>query len=214
MCFIESWIISFIFTACTLPLFLKKINNWLREKRQVAIEKEFYILLSQLSMAMSSGMSLENAFKEAVITGEKEYKTIKTDLKSVYRLLQNNYPPEYVFAVLAKKTDNQEIKTFAEIISVGIPAGINIAGLMRWLTSAYRMRTDTEGEISRILNAPKYNNRIILIMPVLCILLFKQIAPSYMEPLYTGYGRGIIIFVVFIIVLAWWLGEKISKIDY
>jgi hypothetical protein len=35
-----------------------------------------------------------------------------------------------------------------------------------------------------------------------------------MQPLYAGAGRIIMVFVVFVIALAWWLGEKISKIDY
>lgn len=210
----ERWDISFVLAICGLPIFFKKVKGWLKKKRQETTEAEFYILLSQLSMSMSSGMSLENALREAVVTGKKEYRILGDELESISRMLQNNYTPEYVFGVLAKKTENQEIKTFAEIISVGIPAGINIAGLMRWLTAAYRMKTDTEGEISKILNAPKYNNRIILLMPVVCIVLFKQIAPSYMQSLYVGTGRIIMLFVVFVIALAWWFGEKISKIDY
>ncbi len=210
----EKWTISISLALCGLPLFVKKTKLWLKKKRQEATEAEFYVLLTQLSMAMSSGMSLENAIREAVVAGKKEYKILRAELEGMYRLLQNNYSPEYVFGVLAKKTENQEIKTFSEILSVGMPAGINMAGLMRWLTSAYRMKIDTESEISRILNAPKYNNRIILAMPVVCIVLFKQIAPSYMQPLYAGAGRIIMVFVVFVIALAWWLGEKISKIDY
>lgn len=209
----EKWEVCIILVFCGLPIFVNKIKKWLLEKKQKAIETEFFLLLSQISMAMSSSMSLENALREAVITGKKEYKTLKNDLEGVYRMLQNNYSPEYVFCYLAKKTGNREIKTFAEIISVGIPAGINIAALMRWLNSAYRMRTDTEGEISRVLNAPKYNNRIILIMPIVCIALFKAIAPTYMLALYVGSGRIIMFFVAFVIVLAWWIGEKISDIN-
>lgn len=210
----ERWIISIFLALCGLPIFVKKIKFWLKKQRQAATEAEFYVLLSQLSMAMSSGMSLENAVREAAVAGKNEYRILRAELESMYRMLQNNYSSEYVFSILAKKTENQEIKTFAEIISVGIPAGINMAGLMRWLTSAYRMRIDTESEISRILNAPKYNNRIILVMPIVCIVLFKQIAPTYMRPLFVGWGRMIMVFVVFVIALAWWLGEKISKIDY
>ena len=209
-----SWDVSIVLMLCAMPVFVKKVNGWVERKHQVAIEAEFYKLLGQLSMAVSSGMSIENAMRESIMTGKKEYKVLSSDLEIVYRLLQNNYSVEYAFGVLAKKTHNEEIKTFTEILSVGIPAGINLAGLMRWISSVNRVRTDTEGEISRILNAPKYNNRIVMAMPVVCIVLFKNIAPSYIAPLYSGTGRIIMGFVLFIMVIAWVVGEKISVIDY
>jgi Flp pilus assembly protein TadB len=54
----EKWTISISLALCGLPLFVKKTKLWLKKKRQEATEAEFYVLLTQLSMAMSSGMSL------------------------------------------------------------------------------------------------------------------------------------------------------------
>lgn len=212
--FFEIWYVSVIFTFCGLPFFMKKMKKSIRKKRQTQIENDFYKLLGQISMSLSSGMSIGNAFKEAVEVGKKEYKYLYKNLEGAYRLIQNNYSIEYAFKIIAMKTENNEIKTFSEIISIGIPAGIDMAGLMRWLSATYRMRFDTESEIVRILNAPKYNHQIVLIMPIVCIFLFKQIAPSYMETLYSGSGKVIMICVVVAIAFAWWIGEKISNIDY
>lgn len=208
------WEISILLMLCGLPVFIKKIKIYIHKKRQEKIEKDFYKLLSHISVTMSSGSSLENALKEAVLIGKKEYKVLWKELESSYRMLQNNYSPEYVFLSLAKKTDNHEIKTFSEILSVGIPAGINLARLIRWLSSAYRMRFDAESEIARILNAPKYNNRIMMIMPVVCIVLFKQIAPSYMQPLYSGAGRIVMAVVLLLVLFAWLIGDKLGDIEY
>ena len=85
---------------------------------------------------------------------------------------------------------------------------------MRWLSSADRMRSDAESEIARILNAPKYNNRIMMLMPVVCVVLFKQIAPSYMEPLYSGAGRIVMTGVLLVVLFAWWIGDKLGDIEY
>ena len=92
--------------------------------------------------------------------------------------------------------------------------GINMTELIRYLSSEYRLRADTESEITRILNAPKYNNRAVLIMPFVCIALFKQVAPDYMAVLYTSVGRIVMVIVASMLALAWWLGEKIGKISY
>ncbi|MBR5786702.1 MAG: type II secretion system F family protein [Clostridia bacterium] len=210
----DSWRISILLMLCGLPIFVKKIKQYIIQKRQNRIEAEFYQLLSSISLSMSSGMSLENSLKEAVVTGKKEYKSLNAELEGIYRMMQNNYSPEVAFFTLYKKTGNREIKTFSEILSVGVPAGINLAALMRWLASAYRMRFDAECEIVRILNAPKFNNRIILAMPIVCVVLFKQIAPYYMAPLYFGTGRIIMMGVLAIILFAWWFGSKLGEIEY
>ena len=208
------WDVSILLMICGLPVFVKKIKKYIYKKRQTAIENEFYKLLSHISMAMSSGNSLENAIKEAATIGKKEYKVLHRELEEAYRMFMNNYSPELVFSAIARKTESHEIKTFSEILSVGIPAGINLAALMRWLSSAYRMRSDAESEIARILNAPKYNNRIMMLMPVVCVVLFKQIAPSYMEPLYSGAGRIVMTGVLLVVLFAWWIGDKLGDIEY
>ena len=210
----DSWWVSIALMLFGLPMVIKKLKKYLSQKRQIQIEAEFYQLLSSISLSMSSGMSLENSLKEAVVTGKREYRLLNAEIESIYRMLQNNYSPEVAFFSLYKRTGNMAIKTFSEILSVGVPAGINLAALMRWLASAYRMRFDAESEIVRILNAPKFNNRIILAMPVVCIVLFKQIAPYYMAPLYYGTGRIVMIGVLLIILFSWWFGSKLGEIEY
>lgn len=205
--------INLVLILCGIPIFFKKIKIYVYKKRQRQIENEFYKLLSNISMSMSSGMSLENSIKEAA-ADKKSYKYLSVEINGIYRMLKNNYSPESAFLKLAQKTENSEIKTFSEVLSAGIPAGVNLALLMRWLSSAYRMRFDAEEEISRIINAPKFNNRIIMIMPAVCVVLFRQIAPYYMAPLYGGIGRIIMIGVLLVLILAWWLGSKLEKIEY
>lgn len=210
----ESIAISVVLTICFMPIFVKKIKIYLESKRQQRMESEFYKMLGRISMSMSSGMILENALKETVVVDKKDYKLLGDDFEKMYRMLQNNYSIDVAFRTLAQRSNNREIKTFCEVLSAGMPTGIDISGLIRYLSAAYRMREDTEGEIIRILNAPKYNNRIIIIMPFICITLFKQLAPSYMDSLYTDLGRVIMIVVLAMLLAAGWLGEKLGKIEY
>jgi len=77
-----------------------------------------------------------------------------------------------------------------------------------------RIKADVEQEIKKTLNAPKYNNRIIMAMPVCCIFLFRKIAPSYLEPLYYGSGRIVMVVVFLLLIVAWWTGTYLSNIRY
>lgn len=212
--FFERWMISCIITACGLPIFLLEIKKCLTTRRQARIEAEFFIMLQQVSMSLSSGSTLENAVRETIVTDRRNYKTIGEDLECVYRMLRNNYPPEDAFRIFAQRCRNREILTFSEVLAVGIPAGINLAQLIRYLSSAYRLKADVEQEIKKTLNAPKYNNRIIMAMPVCCIFLFRKIAPSYLEPLYHGSGRIVMAAVFLLLLAAWWTGKYFSNIRY
>lgn len=200
--------------VCGSPLFIVLFKRYMEKKKQQYIENEFYKLMNRISMSMASGMILENALKETITVDKKDYKVLGQCLEKMYRMIQNNYSVESTFKILAQDSNNREIKIFYEVLTVGSPMGINMTELIRYLSSEYRLRADTESEITRILNAPKYNNRIILIMPFVCIALFKQVAPDYMAALYTSTGRIVMVIVAVMLVFAWWLGEKIGKISY
>lgn len=212
--FFERWDVSFLISVSGLPAVLRKSRIFLCERRRERMETEFYMMLRQISMSLSSGMSLENAVGETFFTDRRNYKLIGAELERVYRMLQNNYPPEHAFRAFAQRCGTREILAFSAVLSAGIPAGINLSQLIRYLSAAFRLKADVEQEIKKILHAPKYNNRIIMAMPAFCILLFRKIAPSYLEPLYYGTGRIVMAAVFFMLLAAWWIGDRLSDIRY
>ena len=84
--FFERWVISCIITVCGTPIFLLEIKKYLSARRQARIETEFFIMLRQVSMSLSSGSTLENAVRETIVMDRKNYKTIGEELECVYRL--------------------------------------------------------------------------------------------------------------------------------
>lgn len=210
--FFDNIYVSSLLCSAGIYFYIRKINNYISWRRQQRIENEFYALLRQLSMAMSSGATIENAVREAAIADRKLYKTIGSELERTYRMISNHYSPDFAFRVLSDRCRNEEIRTFAEVLAAGIPAGINLAQLIRYMSVAFRLKSDVEHEIQKTLNAPKYNNRIIMAMPFVCVIVFRCVAPSYMAPLYHGYGRAVMIAVFILILSAGWIGSKLSDI--
>lgn len=210
----ENILVCCILILTGLPFFVILLKRYLEKKKQSIIEMEFYKMLGSVSASMASGMILENALKETIIVDKKEYKILSSDFEKMYRMLQNNYTIEGAFKLLAQKYNNREIKTFCDVLSAGRPTGIDMTALIRYMSSAYRTKADAYSEIVRILNAPKYNNRLIMAMPFVCIFIFRQMAPSYMSSLYTHTGNMIMLFVSILIIFSCWLGEKIGNINY
>lgn len=46
------------------------------------------------------------------------------------------------------------------------------------------------------------------------VVMMKFIAPGYVKPLYSAQGKGVMIFVAFLILISWFIGEKISDIRF
>lgn len=213
--FFDNIYVAFAIAVLGIPIFLKRMQRYLSIRQQVRIEKEFYAALRQISISMASGATLENAIREMIATGQKKScQTIKNELETVYRMLRNHYTPDQAFRSFAERCRNQEIKAFAEVLAAGIPAGINLTQLIKYMSAAFQLKADVELDIQKTLNAPKYNNRIIMAMPFLCVIVFRKIAPAYMAPLLEGSGRIVLSVVFLLIVLAWWMGDRLSDIRY
>ena len=123
--FFSRWELSCIAAIGVFPVFLRKLRRYLSERRQHRTETEFYLMLRQVSMSLSSGATLENAVRETILADRKQYKVIGSELERVCRMLKNNYPAEQAFRVFARRCGNREILAFSEVLSAGIPAGIN-----------------------------------------------------------------------------------------
>lgn len=212
--FFGGFTVPFALTICGLPIFLRKMKRGLEERRRLHTETEFYTMLRQISVSMSSGATLENALGETILADRAQYRRIGAELERVYRMLKNHYSPDRAFLLFAERCGSREIRIFGEVLAAGIPAGINLTRLIRYLSSVYRLKADTEQEIRKALNAPKYNNRIILAAPFVCIAVFRQIAPSYLAPLYAGAGRAVMAAVLIMLAAAWGIGCRLSRISY
>ena len=212
--FFDNIYVAFAIAVLGIPIFLKRMQRYLSVRQQVRIEKEFSAALRQISISMASGATLENAIREMIATGQKSCQTIKNELETVYRMLRNHYTPDQAFRSFAARCRNQEIQAFAEVLAAGIPAGINLTQLIKYMSAAFQLKADVELDIRKTLNAPKYNNRIIMAMPFLCVIVFRKIAPAYMAPLLEGAGRIVLSVVFLLIVLAWWMGDRLSDIRY
>lgn len=212
--FFERWDVACLLTVCGIPVYFYKLRRWLSARRQTRADMEFYMMLRQISMALSSGSTLENAVRETAAADRKHYRIIGEELAGVYRLLRNHYPPDAAFRIFAERSGSRDALTFSEVLAAGIPAGINFVQLIRYLSAAFCLKEEVEQEIGKILNAPRYNNRIILVMPVCCILLFRRLAPSYLEPLYHSGGRIVMIAVFILLLAAGWIGDRLSNIKY
>ena len=171
-------------------------------------------MLVSLSGSLGAGLGLERCIYELAESPSREFPVLKPQFNRMQQLLQFNWPVEYVFEDLAQRYQHPDMRTFSTALRAGIPAGINLVELVRNIAAATRMKRDTENEILRVLNLPKYNNRIVMIMPFLSVSVVRMIAPSYAASLDTGIGAVVMVAACFLLGVAFLLGEVLGKIRY
>lgn len=202
--------------ACViaLPVSVLESRRQLFCLKQRTLNNEFSLFLRRLSATLAAGSTMTNAIREIVINGKEEYPTMYPELNRMYRKIEYNTSVTEAFEYLAQRCNTENIKLFAQCLSYAVPSGIDLVNLIRNISASFNVKNDTQRDIERILNLPRYNNRIMLIAPVFCLVLIKNIAPEYVEPLYNGGGRLVMVFVMIFLLGAALLGRLISNVNY
>ena len=199
--------------AALLPLRIK-VRKEFESRYEKTMRREFVACLVSLSGSLSSGIRLEQCINEIAISDSSEFSHLRPEFERMSKLIQLNLPAERAFAELADRVPVSDIVLFSQALEYAIPAGVNLIELTRSFSSGMRIRNDVEAEITRTLNLPRYNNRIITVMPFLMIALMRFTAADYLTGLDGGIGTIVKICVAATIIAAMILGELLGNIKY
>ena len=211
--FRNAWI-GLLVAVLVSPWVIWKVRRRLIFRFDRRLEREFADILVVISSSLTAGLSLNQCVREISEQPPGAYPVLSREFVRMEQLLRLNWPVERVFEELAVRCDHPDVCLFSTVLQAGIPAGVNLVELVRQVGATLRMKLDTEAEISRVLNLPKYNNRIILAMPVVSVVAIRWMAPSYAEGLETGIGFIVLIAACCLLGLAVLLGELLGHIDY
>ena len=206
--------VSGIVCLIACPMVFWKLRRSLIARFNRRLEKEFADILVVFSGSLTAGLGLEACIREIAEQPSREYPILSKEFARMEQLLRLNWPVERIFEDLAERCDHPDLRLFSTVLHAGIPAGVNLVELVRQITSTLRMKQDTEAEITRILNLPKYNNRIIMAMPVVSVIAIRWMAPSYAAGLEDGIGFVILVAACCLLGFAFLLGELLGRVGY
>lgn len=210
--------VSIISGAVSVPLFLGRFKESLRMKKKKRIEKQFLEAMQLVLAAVSAGNSVEQALRSVCEEyrngGTAKIGDIAPELEAVCGktgMMYHFYDELMVFAV---KTDSGDIMSCVKAMSIVGSRGGNMAYVIRNALANLRIKFETEAEISGALALPKYNLRIITVMPFALVLLIRGMSAGYMEGLYgTKYGMIVSAGAIAVIAAAWVFGSKLCDIE-
>lgn len=212
------------FTACMIiavivyPYAFFSFKRYIVEQRIKKTEIQFGEALRFISASLSAGVTIENSFYEFVMKTEnynkKDLSIIVKEFRKITNSMDMHESISVAFDKFAERSGSSEIKVFAIALKQVCISGGDIVSLVRNTSASLRIKRETEDEIELVLAGPKYNHRVITVMPVFIIFLMRFISPEYVETMYVGYGKVVAVVAAILIVIAYFIGGKLSDIRF
>ncbi|MBQ6229552.1 MAG: hypothetical protein IJJ74_00340 [Eubacterium sp.] len=214
--FYDSWLGLIPGAAAGFCYFLE----WRKEKQRRDSRKyllEFKAMMSAVDAALEGGYSLENSFilaerDIAELYGKKSRLLAK--LRVMNRRLSLHEPVDKVLTEFAEEGDTEEIRAFADVISIIRKTGGNTIRIVRESVRTISERIDVENDISAIIAGKKLEQKIMVLMPFIIIFYTRLTMSRFMSVLYDDMsGRIFMTIMLCLVLIADRVGKHITDIE-
>ena len=202
-----------------LPLagvYVKRCVSQHRQKEQDKLAEEFKEGMIAVSFSLSTGYSVENAFREAVkemigLYGRES--EIVAAFQQVCNRLSRNENIEQILYEFARQSGVEDIEYFAEVFGYAKRSGGDLISISRNTAATIRDKNEVRKEIATIISGKQMEHRVMSVVPFGMILYLKLASPEFIEPMY-GNPAGVMIMTAALLLYcgAYVLGEKMIQI--
>lgn len=214
--FYKSWI-AFVILLPGIVFFLKDRRKVCLERRKKKLESQFLNGMQAVSNALGAGYSMENAFTEALHEVQKIYgsdELIVMEFQNIGKLLSLNKPLEGLLKDLGRRSDTEDIESFAEVFSAARKSGGDLIAIIRNTVSSISQKEETRKEIQVCIAAKKMEQNVMSVVPIFILCYVGLTSPGFLDSMYDN-AAGIAVMTVCLAgyIAAWYLGRRIVDIE-
>lgn len=188
----------------------------MQQRRKERLKLQFKEALYSLTSSLAAGRSLENAFRSTLDDLKLLYPDPRTDILREFQVisyrLDNAEPLEQALRHLAERTQIDEMIQFAEALAACKRAGGDLLEVTKRTSAIIGEKLGTEQEIMVMVAQKRFEARIMMAVPFVFLGFLHAAAPQYLEPLYSGFGYVLLTAALMLLVLCFWLMNKIMSI--
>lgn len=198
-------------------LFFHLRKKTLKEKRRQDLLYHFRDFITSLHAALRAGYSVENGVISAAGDVEMLYGTkdvLARELKNITAQLRVRARAEDLFAELGERSGLEDIRMFAQLLSIGKKTGGNMNRLLLQTSRILCDKIDTRQEIDAQIASRVFEQRIMSVMPA-CIVVYMRVSfPGFIETLYGSMPGAVMmsICLAFYTAAFFW-GKKIVRVE-
>lgn len=190
-------------------------NKTLIKKRKDELNIQFKDAIQSVASSLSAGKSVETAFKVApkeLTLLYPEGAFIITELEAIGRGIEMNETLEILLLDFASRADIEDITNFTDVFMTCKTTGGNLVDVIKNTASVINQKVEIRNEIDVIIAEQKLSQKILNIMPFGLLLFIMSSSPEYVAPLYSPKGHAIMLLVLALLVLSYFIGQKITDI--
>ncbi len=184
--FYDSVYMCFLFIPFGVLDYRAMKQRRLEEQRQQLI-LQFRSLMEIIANGLSAGYSLEKAVTEAEGDLRLLYPRdaiILREVKMIRAGFEMNVPVEQLFQAFGNRSDVEDIVNFANVITVAKRSGGNLVHIIQKTVNSISEKLAVEEEISTMIAAKRYEQKIMMLMPYGIILYLRLTNEGFFDVLY------------------------------
>jgi len=186
-------------------------------KEEEKFRKMFREWILLLASSLSAGYSVENALGQSYKELQMMFPgggLMVDELRKMLVRSENNQRPELLFNELAERYPLEEVRSFSEVFQTARTSGGSLNAVIRNTASQMAEVLDTKREISTMLAAKVYEQKIMSVMPAAIILYMRIGSGELLEGLYHN-PAGICVMSVCICIYAgaYFLGKRMVQFE-
>jgi tight adherence protein B len=164
------------------------------EKKKFELNMDFSDAIACMSGVLEGGSSIENAidqtYRDMALSHDKESLIMK-EFRLIGNELNNNIRIEDAFVDMARRTDIEDVRNFADIFATAKRTGGNIISIIRETSGTIRTKAEVSRELRTVMASKKLESDIMRTIPYLMLIYLRLSSPDLLEPLY-GNLKGIV----------------------
>lgn len=213
--FYGTFVAGIILLPISIPMMIKRQRK-INSRRMNKLEIQFKDMIMSMADAMMTGYSVENAIRESykdIISIYGYQSEICMELRLMISQLSLNVSIEKVIENFAERTQVESISMFSQIFSVAKKTGGNMAAVISCVADNIKLKELVKEEIDVVISAKKYEQKIMMIIPICLVAYVSLASPGYLDIMYDTL-EGKIIMTIFVVgyMFAFLWSEKISSI--
>lgn len=214
-----TWILNILIPAVVgviagrlfVPMRVKSIIS----KRRNELNHQFRDMLEALTTSLGAGKNVTDSFLSVYEDMKVQYDAdayILKELEIIISGIHNNVAIEDVLEDFGKRSDIDDIKSFANVFKISYRKGGNIKDIIRNTHSILNDKMEIAEDIETLVTSNKMEQNIMVVMPIVLIGVIKMMSPEFSANFVTPTGIISTTISIVIFVMAYFIGKTVLDI--
>lgn len=214
-----TWVLNIIIpTAIGLvagKLFVPMRRKSIVAKQKKELSHQFRDMLDALTTSIGAGKNVNDSFFGVYDDLKLQYDSdafILKELEVIISGIHNNVAIEDILEDFGRRSDNEDIMSFANVFKISYRIGGNIKEIIRNTHSILNDKMEISEDIETLVTSNKLEQNIMIAMPIVLIAVIKMMSPEFANNFVTPTGIISTTVSLIIFVVAYFIGKAVLDI--